>query len=364
MSFSHSRLILARKRRKLTSKKLAELIKVSPVTITRLEKSKNEPDEATVVKLAEALRFPIGFFYEDDVDALSDSAASFRSLTSMTAKEKDAALSAGSFAYLLSDWVNEKFNLPSADLPALQYEGDPEMSAKILRQYWGIGEAPISNMIKLLESKGVRVFSLAENTKNVDAFSCWRDDTPYVFLNVYKSAERSRFDAAHELGHLILHKHGGPVDGAEAKTTGRGVEREADAFAAAFLMPKEDVISRIPYVSSLEQLVVAKKRWGVSVAALAYRLKTLEIISEWQHRTFCIQMNRSGYRQNEPEGLPREESVLWKKVFSTLWQDKVTKEDVAKELYLPLDELENLVWGLMHVPSQPQAREIKTLGSE
>src|SRR5205085_7960830 len=133
-------------------------------------------------------------------------------------------------------------------------------------------ELPISNMIKLLESKGVRVFSLAENTKNVDAFSCWRNDIPYVFLNTFKSAERSRLDAAHELGHLVLHKHGGPRQGRDA-------EAEANTFASSFLMPKADVRSRIPFVRTLDDIVSAKKRWGVSTGALAYWLYKLGILS-------------------------------------------------------------------------------------
>ncbi|MCH2547275.1 MAG: ImmA/IrrE family metallo-endopeptidase [Alphaproteobacteria bacterium] len=364
MTFNHLRMALARKRKKVASKTLAELVGVSPVTISRIEKGNNDPEPATAAAIAKELGFPIGFFYDDDIDALSTEAASFRSLTTMTAKEKDAALSAGSLAYLLSDWVNVRFNLPNVDLPNLQYEGDAETSAKILRQHWGLGETPVSNMIKLMESKGIRVFSLAENTKNVDAFSCWRDSTPYVFLNIYKSAERSRFDAAHELGHLILHKHGGPHDHSCAASTGREAEREADAFAAAFLMPKEDITSRIPNVQSLDQVVLAKKRWGVSVAALAYRLKTLNVITEWQHRTFCIQINQRGYRYSEPNGLPREESVVWKEVFSSLWKDRLTKGHVAQELNLPLEELENLVWGLTHNSPMPENRKLRAIDNK
>jgi Zn-dependent peptidase ImmA (M78 family) len=97
------------------------------------------------------------------------------------------------------------------------------------------------------------VFSLAENTKNVDAFSCWRNGEPYVFLNTFKTTERSRFDAAHELGHLVLHKHGGPKQG-------RSAEHEAHLFAASFLMPEDDVLATIPYVVGLDGIVRSKGR--------------------------------------------------------------------------------------------------------
>jgi len=203
-------------------------------------------------------------------------------------------------------------------------------------------------MVKLLESKGVRVFSLSENTKAVDAFSCWRNDTPYIFLNTFKSAERSRFDAAHELGHLVLHKHGGP------RPT-RAAEQEANSFASSFLMPSADVNARIPYVSALDQLVTAKRHWRVSVAALTYRIHKLGKISDWQYRHLCIQMSKRGYMDAEPNSIEREESVVWKKVFSDLWTLKVTKADIAKSLFLPADEIENLVFGLTSPPVPPEA---------
>ncbi len=341
--FSANRLVLARQRRRLTGKALAELAGVTAVTISRLESSIHDPEPSTLTAIANALEFPEEFFSGGDVEPLPAEAASFRSLTAMSATERNAALAAGSLAYLLADWVGERFNLPVADLVSLDQERDAEMAAVTLRQLWGLGEQPISNMIKLLEFKGVRVFSLAENTKNVDAFSCWRDGVPYVFLNTYKSAEHGRFDAAHELGHLVLHKHGGPNQGREA-------ESEANAFASAFLMPSSDVISRIRFVGNLSDLIAAKKRWGVSVAALTYRLHKLGVLGDWQNRNLCIQLSKRGYRSSEPSPMAREESVMWKKVFEDLWRDRVTKADIARELRVPQSEIENLVFGLVSSP--------------
>ncbi|MBR1326893.1 helix-turn-helix domain-containing protein [Bradyrhizobium ottawaense] len=345
--FNPQRLSLARKRRRLSSKGFAELIGMSPVTVTRLEKANNEPEPETVDLIAKKLGFPREFFFGDEVDDLDKDAASFRSLTSMTARERDAALASGSLAYLLSDYVSKRFNLPEPQLIDLSHERDPAAAARTLRQVWALGEQPISSMIKLLEAKGVRVFSLAENTKNVDAFSCWRNDIPYVFLNTFKSAERSRLDASHELAHLVLHKHGAPRQGRDA-------EMEANNFASSFLMPMADIKSRLPFVGRLDELVAAKKRWGVSTSALAYRLHKLGILSDWQYRTFCIQINQRGYRTNEPNGLPREESVIWKKVFTELWSERISKQQVAADLCLPADELENLVFGLTGSTAPPE----------
>jgi len=320
----------------MTARALANAINVSPITISRLENGANEPEDHTVDALASALNFPKAFFFADEIDELPAGAASFRSLSSMSAKERDAALSAGAIAYLFHDWVAERFNLPEGDIPDVREEATPEGAAQTVRTQWGLGAQPISNMVKLLESKGVRVFSLCEDTMNVDAFSCWRGDRPFVFLNTFKSTERSRFDAAHELGHLVMHRHGAPQDSRQA-------ESEADKFASAFLMPADDVASRIRYVSGLDNLIRYKRRWGVSVAALNYRLHKLGIVSEWQNRSLNVELSSRGYRRQEPEGLPPEASALWPQIFTALWKDRVTREHIADQLHVPSEELDMIL---------------------
>ena len=354
--FNPSRLTLARKRRRLTGEGLARLIGVTPVTMSRLEQGINEPAPETLDAIVKILGFPKEFFYGKDIDSLSQDAASFRSLTTMTAKERDAALTAGSLAYLLSDWVTERFNLPKVDLIDLSSERNPDKAAISLRQHWALGEQPISSMVKLLESKGVMVFSLSENTKNVDAFSCWRNGTPYVFLNTFKSPEHSRFDAAHELGHLVLHKHGGPHQ--------KAAEFEANTFASCLLMPEADIRSMVSFSISINQLVKIKKRWGVSIAALVYRLHKIGLLTDFKYRSLYIQIAKMGYRTKEPNGLPREESVVWKKVFTELWTDRITKSHIANDLHLPFEEIENLVFGLnnsldVQNPSKKQRNNLR-----
>lgn len=321
----------------MTARALAEAVGVSPITISRLENGANDPEEATLLALSRALSYPAEFFRGADIDELPVEAASFRSLSAMTAKERDAALAAGSIAYLFSDWVGNRFNLPVSDVPILGAEASPEAAAHYVRAQWGLGQQPITSMVRLLEAKGVRVFSLNENTQNVDAFSCWRNEEPFVFLNTFKSTERSRFDAAHELGHLVMHRHNAPQESRQA-------ESEADQFASHFLMPHDDVSSRIRFVTSLEELIHAKKRWGVSVAALNYRLHKMGIISDWQNRTFNIEISTRGFRKNEPDGLAPETSSVWPQIFSQLWGQRMTRDHVADDLHLPAEELSGLLF--------------------
>lgn len=343
--FNLTRMVLARKRRRMTGKDLAERSGLSAMTISRLENGENVPDESTIDKLATALGFPREFFFARDIDAVSTDAVSFRSLSKMSAKERDAAISAGMLGLELSSWVEAKFSLPKPNLLDLSSEPDPETTARSLRQHWGIGERPIGNMVGLLETHGVRVFSLSENTASVDAFSFWRDDKPFVFLNNFKTAERSILDAAHELGHLIMHRHAGPNPD-RIENDDRATEREANAFASAFLMPENDVRSRMPRFVDVDAIINLKSRWRVSAMAMAYRLHHLRIISEWQYKMLCIELGKRGYRSGEPVGIERETSLIWKKVMSLLWSERISKNEIAKELFIPLDELEGLIWEL------------------
>lgn len=334
-------------RRRMTAKSLADLTKLSAMTITRLEKGENQPDEGTVSRIAEALGYPAEFFYADDPEHLNTEAVSFRSLTKMSAKERDAAISAGALGLQLNDWVEKRFALPDPNLLDLSYETDIEAAARSMRQHWGLGEKPVGNVIALLETQGVRVFSLSENTKTVDAFSFWRDSRPFVFLNNFKTAEHSIFDTVHELGHLVLHQHGGP------QGQSRLVEREANAFASAFLMPANDVRAHAPRFIDVNVVIKMKSRWRVSAMAMAYRLHVLGRLSEWQYKSICIELGKRGYRAGEPLGIERETSIVWRKVLAQLWSERTTKNDIAKALSIPLDELEGLIWGVAGASAAP-----------
>lgn len=336
--FNPDRFKLARIRRGRTKRELAAALGVNENTIRRYEAGETAPSEDGLAVIARLLEFPRPFFFAETQDEPPDN-ASFRSMSDLPARDRDAALAAGALAFGLDDWIRRRFDLPANDIPDLAGE-EPDSAARAVRQVWGIGERPIRNMVHLLEAKGVRVFSLAENTRAVDAFSVWRSDAPYVFLNTLKTAEHGRMDAGHELAHLALHKHGGPG--------GRAAEHEAQRFALSFLMPRADVLAILPRVYGLEEIISHKKRWGVSVAALNYRLHKLGIITDWQYRDLCIQIAQRGYRKAEPPGtaIPREMSAVWPKVMDALRREGIGKYDIADALALPVEELENLLFML------------------
>jgi len=350
MSFNPGRLQIARQRNLLNKKDLAEDIGVHPVYITRWENGTVIPEPSNIDRLASALGYPEKFFHGETLDFPDD--ASFRSLTSMTAKMRNAALSAGSLAFVISDWLEAEFELPEVSVPSIVGQ-DPAMTAVLLRQDWQLGEEPILNMVHLLESKGCRVFSLAENTNKVNAYSLWRRHVPFVFLNTMLSGERSRFDAAHELGHLVMHQDG--------HMRGREAEDQANTFASAFLMPREDVLAHAFVNPSVNELIRLKSRWEVAVIALAYRLHKLSLISDWKYRDLCIQISQAGYRTREPNPIPFERSKLWKKLLTLLWREGKTKDHIAKKLYLPVHEVTDLLFAMTAEPPAKSDSDLKII---
>jgi Zn-dependent peptidase ImmA (M78 family)/DNA-binding XRE family transcriptional regulator len=344
-----SRLTLARMRRGMTKSRLADLVGVTMRSISAYEAGEMIPSDETLADIARALRFPVSFFRRTAIDRPPVTSASFRALTSITAAQRNAAIAAAAIAVELSEWLEERFNLPVPNIPSLRGLS-PEAAADAIRADWQLGVRPIRNMVHLLEQHGVRVFSLAEQCREVDAFSLWRDGKPFVFLNTMKSAERSRFDAAHELGHLALHRHGGP------NCRGREAEREADMFASAFLMPRASVLAVAPRFPSLQRLIELKKQWSVSVSALAHRLHAIELLTEWHYRTLMVEISALGYRSVEPNPGGRETSQVLNKVFAALRNNGVTRTSLASELGVQPRDLDALVFGLSFV-ALPGARK-------
>lgn len=114
--------------------------------------------------------------------------------------------------------------------------------------------------------------------------------------------DRIRFTLAHEIGHLIMHQIP-PSDNSD-------IEKEADMFAAEFLMPKEAISYSLSDLS-LQKLAALKPYWKVSMAALLKRAADLGKITQRQARYFWTQMGKKGYRIQEPPELTPPTETPW-----------------------------------------------------
>lgn len=336
MKVTFERIDLVRRRLAKSKSDFAAALGVDRKTLQRIQAGESDVSEDVLNSLVTISEYPREFFFKPAPELPNPLGISFRSLRSLTARPREAALAAGALAFELDDWIRERVDLPNHDLP--QMAGmQPREAAIALRSRWRIGSKPIANMINVLEAHGVRVFSLVEETRHLDAYAFWRNNEPYVFLNTSKTGEHSRFDAAHELAHLVLHRHSG--------TSKRDAEAEANTFALEFLMPQDDLIATLPRVRTFRELVKAKHRWGVSVYALVYALHAAGVISEWQQRSYYIELNRNGKTQ-EPEPREHETSQIWAKVLKLLWAKGLTISKIAENIHVPEHEITKLLFNI------------------
>lgn len=333
MKLNFDALEVARQRNRLTKNAFAAKLGISSRDIRRMREEKIV-DYDFISHVAKVTGFPIAFFTIEK--NLEISRPTFRKQATLSARERDAGEAAAKLAKLFWEKVEEEYSLPNPNLPDYS-DGDHNFpigidrasyAAIMLREQWGLGTEPIGNIVKLLERHGVRVLSLSEsNTRGLSAFTFWGEgEKPYIYLNMISSTERTRFDAAHELAHLVLHRN----DDASSVE----VEKEADRFASAFLIPKADLLKHKVY-PSITNLRKNKQRWRVSVAALVRAYRDNGLIDDGRYKHLNIELSRRGWSKEEPDQSPREPSGMWAAIKKDLWSKSQTIEDLAIRACIP-----------------------------
>lgn len=290
-----TRVTLARQRQGLSVMALADAVGVTARTLSAWE-SGSAP-ESRSADLAAATGQPEAFFLRPALQGVADEAAFLRARRRIGARLRHRSLALGTLGMDFYREVASGFRLPALALEAADPRLSPAQVARETRVAWGLGVGALPNLVQLAESRGVRVLGLPVEALEVDAFSFWADDGhPYVFLSRLKTAERSRFDLAHEIGHLVL--HGSTTDTREQ--TDRELEREADVFAAEFLMPESSVRARIPRTPSLRSLLAFKDSFGVSARAAVRAAHDAGRLSEWAYRQVQAELKARGFVDGEP----------------------------------------------------------------
>jgi Zn-dependent peptidase ImmA (M78 family) len=316
-------------------KALAQLLEVTPPMVTYYEAGLQTPTPDVMQRLCNHLGFPAEFLYAAELEPILQESVSFRSRASMTAGVRDAAISAGAIASeILAPVFRDEFRIPALDVPDLSGH-PPAEAAKIIRGLWRLGHGPIGNMVHVLEAHGVGVYWLRDDSPCLDAVSFWRDGYPFVVLNLGKSGERGRLDAAHELGHLVLHRH-------HAELGTKKVEDEATEFGSAFLLPELQFREECPRDLSFPRYFEMKPRWKVSVAAMLVRAHRLGLLSEWIYGRAFREMGSRDWRHNEPNPIPREESTVQDQIYRLLAKRSITPADWCRKTCLPWQDVVEL----------------------
>lgn len=351
-NFKGKRLTHAREARGITQTSLADMINISRAAISQYEKGQRFPSSDILKKIANTLNFPMHFFLQD-ISVRGCKPIFFRSMSAAT---KMARLSAKRRYEWLLDivrYLREFVTLPEVNFPRFDLASIDdkiiEDIANQTREHWGLGFGPISNVAWLLENNGAIVVRQELGAKTLDAFSNWNEDdtpTPYFILGEEKmSAVRSRFDAAHELGHMILHYH---VNENELRNTStfKLIEDQANHFASAFLLPEQTFSQEVFFAPNLEMLVPLKSKWRVSIAAMVKRLRQLRLISCEREQRLFINISRRHWRTKEPldDELEIEKPRLLQKAFDVL-RDRniINQQSLAMSLALTIEDIERTI---------------------
>jgi Zn-dependent peptidase ImmA (M78 family)/DNA-binding XRE family transcriptional regulator len=334
--FDRDRLAQARRLRGYLKSDLAAAVGVTPAAVSQFESGLNKPSAATVNRMAIALRIPADFLApRRPVVVVAEDETNFRSLRSTTKVQRSQARALVELLAELVAICEEYLTLPAWDGSISARGQNPEEAAIELRERWSLGQGPLSDVVGLLEAHGIVVARLPASDR-VDAFSCLVGGRPYVLLASNKQAtDRSRFDAAHELGHLVLHPD--PLPGLGS------AEIEAHRFASAFLLPRVSITAELPPSPSLTRLLELKGRWRVSIQALLRRGFDLGIYSEAAYRRAYQQIGRRGWRTDEPGDVgPPEQPQLVKRAADML-TSRYGDDFLATRIRLPADDLAALM---------------------
>jgi len=340
--FDPARLKLARQLQGISRAELARRAELSAAAVSQFESGATRPRPGTLAQLALALGVPAAFLASTGrATVLPEVTESFfRSLRRTTQRDRErAAAHAGLLAELVAR-VEQRVVLPEVDLPEdleLDVNDDleaAEFAAEQLRKIWGIPDGPLEHVIRLLERHGIVVARLPLLTRDVDAFSWAAGVRPLVLLGTHKGVyERSRLDAAHELAHVLLHA-------ADPQPAEPRLERQAQRFGGALLLPADALRDDWPNRRlDWSELLMLRQRWGVSMNAILYRAKELELMTPVAYENAMKYLSRKGWRVKEPGvARPPEEPALLGEALALLESSGVSLDVLAAEAHLQSGE--------------------------
>lgn len=357
--FNGKRLKQARIYRGLTKNELAEKMECQRQTISAYENnSKANPSDNTVRRMAKELKFPVQFFYEDEHN-VEIGATYFRALLTTSKKYREEQEQKMEFLAAIYVFLQDYLDFPALNIPDCTGK-TPAEAAMLLRQQWNLGVKPIANIINEVENNGILVTTFDTSTTDIDAFSQMLliEGKP-IYLVAYSnnktSAARIHFDIAHELGHICLHGFDEKIEDLE-KDEFRQREKEANEFAATFLLPAETFkpdIENIPLrIPAYKRL---KTKWKVSIQAMFRRAYSLNVISMDEYQAMIRLLQRQGLRKNEPLDdvlLTAEPALLKTAVLMLLNENVFTAREFVDELSFSyhLSLLPEDVEFLLHLP--------------
>jgi Zn-dependent peptidase ImmA (M78 family) len=308
----------------LTQAELCAMTDVTQAALSRYENDQRMPDADVLERLAKALGVSTRFLTRRSRGrgALAVDAHMRRQRTAKASLWRRLEARLNAYRLHVSVLFEDVSMRAEQSVPTFDpVDTSPKEAALMTRAQWRMPTGPVRRMVRWLESAGCVVFEEDFGTSRVDGLSQWIDDHPVLLINSAIPTDRKRLTLAHELGHLILHNGLASDD----------PEREANEFAAEFLMPAHVIKPDLRPVT-IGHLRDLKRVWGVSMQALCERAHSLDLIASGERMAFYKAMNARGWKASEPDSdhLAPEIPELVAAIGDTLLAKGLTEPEIAE----------------------------------
>jgi Zn-dependent peptidase ImmA (M78 family) len=284
------RLRIAREEANQTQAEAARAIDVARTTLVAIEQGQRRARVSEMQRLAK--------LYNTSVNALLRREAIYVDLSPRFRKLNIAAAEDGALqaVQLLSDLARAELELenllgikrvrnypPERPLLPGDVRIQAEQAALELRQRLGLGLAPISDIVTLLEMElGIRIFVRRFDGRISGLFAYDEAVGACMLLNANHPRERRSQTAGHETGHFIAMRRSPEILHADELSNSRE-ERYADAFGRALFTPPRAVMQKFHEVTAgaakltRRHIIVLAHFFGVSREAMVRRLEELDL---------------------------------------------------------------------------------------
>lgn len=336
--------------RRLTQAQLASLVGVSPATVSKWRSGNQAPERETLKRLASVVNVTPEWFTRPPSSKVS--LPLFRSNASAHVAARAMLEARIEWAQDVALALSEFVDYPPLNLPRRQFRepgeiapDEIELAASECRDLWRLGRMAVQDLALAVEGAGVIVIREETGISQIEGLSAWSEELgrPLILLSADKdNGYRSRFDLAHELGHLILHRY---IPRPAERDRHKQLEQQAHSFAGAFLLPAETFANEVRAPVALDDLLLLKRRWGVSVAAIVMRLRALKILDEeGTQLLFKRRSARWGAKSEPGDGdRPPERPRLLRRTIDLLVEQNVMPLDaIPRHIGLAAHDIEML----------------------
>lgn len=346
--FNPVMLIIARDGKGMTQEDLAEALGVSQALVSKWDNGTACPSSEMIEKLAAILEVRPAFF-EVDCGRNPPLMSEFyhRSLSSAPrAKVKMAHARCRMYDIQIGRLLDMVRTMPDNRIPSMPVHDTDRAAVTVLRRMedaaskvraaLGIRRGPIENLTRAIEEGGGIVIDQDLEVDELDALCRCIPGLPKVFfVNGRKSADRVRFSLAHELAHTVLHFG--------TETQQRTAEDEADAFASAFLMPAADFASDVRTDLRVADLAQLKRKWRVSMQAIARRARDLGLINPTRYQSINVEFSRRKWRTQEPVSVPGESPTTFRYLLKQALGKGLTPAELSDMLFVDKARISEMV---------------------